>query len=54
MELSYIFCKTFFLYLQKWNFPALRIKNFRKELSSSKNKKIYSEKVSYISGNGNI
>ena len=32
-ELSYIFFKKFVLYFRKWNFLALAIKNFRRELS---------------------
>ena len=35
-RLSYIFLKKFFLYFGKWNFLALRLKNFRRELSELK------------------
>ena len=41
--------KKFFPYFWKWNFPARRLKNFRRELSElDKTKKKHSEKISYI------
>ena len=46
----FLIFSIFFLYFRRLNFPALRIKNFRKELLSSKSKKTHSEKLSYISG----
>ena len=45
---SYISGNEIFLFSGKWNFLVPRVKNFRGELPSWKNKKIRPEKISYI------
>ena len=40
LKTSIYFCrKKFFLYIGKWNFLGQRLKNFRRNIPSSKNKK---------------